>query len=90
MKRIIKTITFFLTLLLFTQLAFTAQAKGENKKPDQLTQEQMKHAIVVPDGATEHRSKGKGQVYRFASCDDTGADAPCYSLVTDSNSDTST
>lgn len=34
MKRITKTITFFLTLLLLTQSVFAVQAKGENKKPD--------------------------------------------------------
>jgi hypothetical protein len=44
MKRVSKIITFFLTLLLFTQSTFTVQAQSEGKKPDPNFKDKATHA----------------------------------------------
>jgi len=76
------------TILLVTQFGL-ASAQGKtppNDTPDQLTSEQMKNAIAVSDGSVASRSKVKGEIYRFADCDESNPDAPCYFMVTGSGS----
>lgn len=62
-------------------------AQGETP-PDQLTPTQMKNAILVADGSIASRSsvanqpKEKAIIYRFADCDESNPEAPCYFMVT--------
>lgn len=74
--------------MFLTQTGF-ASAQGKNP-PNKLTPEQMKNAVVVPDGAVDHRPAGKGLVYRLASCDDSVPDSSCYFMVAEDISSTKT
>ena len=74
-------------IALLTQVGFSS-VSGKMPtigNPDRLTPEQMKNAIVVPNGLVDHRPKGKGLVYRLENCDDTDPDSACYFMIGDGN-----
>lgn len=77
---------FLVFLLLAVMLAIQfvpVSAQGNTPPPpDQLTQAQMKNAVVVGDGSTVSRSNKEGATYRFAVCDESNPEAPCYFTVT--------
>ncbi len=70
--------------LVLQALPVTAQG---GTPPSQLTPTQMKNAVLVANGSITSRlsvlnqSKGKAVVYRFADCDESNPEAPCYFMV---------
>lgn len=83
-----KFLVFLLVAVYLAMQALPASAQGKtppNNPPDQLTPEQMKSAVVVSDGSVASRSKVEGEIYRFANCDESNPDAPCYFMVTGSS-----
>lgn len=77
-----KTLAYLLIVVMLGLQIIPVSAQG--KAPDQLTTAQMNSAVVVSDGSASSRSKVKGDVYRFADCDRSDSDAPCYFVVTGS------
>lgn len=79
----------WLTILLVMGIALSqvgfAAAKGNKASgnpPDQLTSEQMKNAVAIPEGAKSSSLLVEGIVYQFENCDKKIADNPCYFIVT--------
>lgn len=80
-----KTLIFFVVaIMLAIQVAPVSAQDNTPPLPNQLTQFQMKNAVVVSDGSATNRSKVKGDVYRLAGCDGSKPDAPCYFVITGS------
>jgi len=83
-----KFLFFMLVAVMLAMQVMPASAQGKtppNGPPDPLTPAQMKNAVVVNDGSAASRSKAKGEVYRFADCDESNPDAPCYFVVAGSD-----
>lgn len=77
---------FLLIVVMLALQVVPVSAQGKTPpNPDQLTLEQMKNAVVVSNGMDSNRSKIQGQIYRFANCDESNPDAPCYFMVTGSD-----
>ena len=72
-------------LLIIAMLALQIiPVSAQGDAPDRLTTAQMNSAVVVKDGSASSRSNMKGEIYRFANCDGSDSDAPCYFIVTGS------
>lgn len=83
-----KILVYLLIAVIMALHVAPVSAQGNTPPPpDQLTQAQMKNAVVVGNGIDSNRSKIQdGQVYRFADCDESNLDAPCYFIVIGSSS----
>lgn len=81
-----KTLVYLLiAVILLLQVAPVSAQDNTPPPPDQLTQAQMKNAVVVSNEINLNRSKTQdGQVYRFADCDESNLGDPCYFIVTGS------
>lgn len=80
-----KFLIFLLVAVMVAIQVVPVSAQGKtppNDPPAQITPAQMKNAVVVSDGSAANRSKSKGEVYRFADCDGSSPEAPCYFMVT--------
>lgn len=78
-----KTLVLLLIALMLAFQVVPVSAQGKTPPPpDQLTQQQLKNAVVVRDGSAASRSSVKGEVYRLETCDVSNPDAPCYFTVT--------
>ncbi len=80
-----KLLVFLLVAVMLAISIVPVSAQGKtppNDSPAQLTPAQMKNAVVVKDGSAVNRSKSKGEVYRFADCDESNPEAACYFMVT--------
>lgn len=82
MKAQTKIFVFLLIALMLVIQAVPVSAQGNPPPPNQLTPAQMKNAVMVRDGSVASRSSVKAEVYRFADCDGSDSDAPCYFIVT--------
>jgi hypothetical protein len=77
-----KTPVYFLIMVMMTLQVVPVSAQGG--APNKLTPVQMKNAVVVEGGSVISRAEVKGDVYRFADCDGSNPDVPCYFVVTGS------